>query len=64
MAGVVLVLFVTGTTLNIQSFIGSIMAVGVAMANAILAITFSEQARRRGASTTLMHGYPFVRITH
>jgi multidrug efflux pump subunit AcrB len=46
--GVVLLLFATGTTLNIQSFIGSITAMGVAMANAILLVTFSEQRRRRG----------------
>jgi multidrug efflux pump subunit AcrB len=49
-AGVVLLLFVTGTTLNIQSFIGSIMAVGVAMANAILLVTFAEQSRRQGVA--------------
>jgi len=47
-AGVVLMLWATGTTLNIQSFIGSIMAVGVAMANAILLVTFAEQRRREG----------------
>ena len=46
MAGVVPVLLVTGTTLNIQSFIGAIMAIGVAMANAILLVTFAEHARR------------------
>ena len=42
-AGVVLALWLTGTTLNIQSFIGAIMAIGVAMANAILLVTFAEQ---------------------
>jgi multidrug efflux pump subunit AcrB len=47
-AGVVLMLWITGTTLNIQSFIGAIMAIGVAMANAILLVTFAEQARRDG----------------
>jgi len=47
-AGVVVMLFVTGTTLNIQSFVGSIMAIGVAMANAILLVTFAEQVRREG----------------
>jgi multidrug efflux pump subunit AcrB len=45
-AGVVAMLYLTGTTLNIQSFIGAIMAVGVAMANAILLVTFAEQRRR------------------
>jgi multidrug efflux pump subunit AcrB len=49
-AGVVLVLWITGTTLNIQSFIGAIMAIGVAMANAILLVTFAEQRRRAGAT--------------
>ena len=48
-AGVLIALYVTGSTLNIQSFIGAIMAIGVAMANAILLITFAEQARRNGA---------------
>lgn len=47
--GVVLALFVTGTTLNVQSFIGTIMAIGVAMANAILLVTFAERQRHDGA---------------
>lgn len=47
-SGVVLMLFVTRTTLNVQSFIGAIMAIGVAMANAILLITFAEQRRLAG----------------
>src|SRR5205823_10654728 len=37
-----------GTTLNIQSFMGAIMAVGVAVANAILLAIFAEQGRREG----------------
>ncbi len=41
-------LWLSGTTLNIQSFIGAIMAIGVAMANAILLVTFAEQRRRTG----------------
>ena len=39
---------ITGTTLNLQSFMGAIMAIGVAVANAILLVTFAEQARQRG----------------
>ena len=46
--GVVVTLLLTRTTLNIQSFIGAIMAIGVAMANAILLVTFAEEARRGG----------------
>lgn len=45
LAGVVLALLATGTTLNIQSAMGAIMAVGVAVANAILLVTFAEKAR-------------------
>ena len=49
-AGVVVMLWVTGTTLNIQSFMGAIMAIGVAVANAILLVTFAERARVEPAS--------------
>ena len=49
-AGVALMLWLTGTTLNIQSFMGSIMAVGVAVSNAILLVTFAERSRSAGAS--------------
>ena len=50
LAGSVLMLLMTGTTLNLESFMGTIMAIGVAVANAILLVTFAEQNRRRGAS--------------
>ena len=45
LSGVVLMLWLTGTTLNIQSAMGAIMAVGVAVANAILLVTFAEKSR-------------------
>jgi multidrug efflux pump subunit AcrB len=48
--GVVLMLAATRTTVNIQSFMGAIMAIGVAVANAILLVTFAEQARAHGTS--------------
>jgi multidrug efflux pump subunit AcrB len=48
LAGVVLMLWLTHTTLNVQSFMGAIMAVGVAVANAILLITFAERIRKLG----------------
>src|SRR5258707_7739491 len=47
-AGVVLMLWLTRTTLNIQSFMGAIMAIGVAVANAILLVTFAERSRIDG----------------
>ena len=51
-AGVAVTLVLTGTTLNLQSFNGAIMAVGVAVANAILLVTFAERARLAGESAT------------
>jgi multidrug efflux pump subunit AcrB len=49
-AGVVVSLRVTGTTVNIQSYMGAIMAIGVAVANAILLVTFAEARRVKGAT--------------
>jgi len=48
-AGVALALWITGTTLNIQSLMGAIMAIGIAVANAILLVTFAERDRLCGA---------------
>jgi multidrug efflux pump subunit AcrB len=47
-AGVAIALWLTGTTLNIQSYMGAIMAIGVAVANAILLVTFAERSRMAG----------------
>jgi multidrug efflux pump subunit AcrB len=44
-AGVAVALLLTRTTLNVQSFMGAIMALGVAVANAILVVTFAERRR-------------------
>ena len=49
-AGVVLMLLGTHSTLNLQSFMGTIMAIGVAVANAILLVTFAERSRLTGLS--------------
>jgi multidrug efflux pump subunit AcrB len=46
--GVLIMLWVTGTTLNVQSFMGAIMAIGISVANATLLVTFAESARRGG----------------
>ncbi|PYR40758.1 MAG: acriflavin resistance protein, partial [Acidobacteria bacterium] len=50
LCGVLLMLLVTGTTLNVQSFMGAIMAIGISVANAILLVTYAENARRDGRS--------------
>jgi multidrug efflux pump subunit AcrB len=51
LVGAILMLLFTGTTLNLESFMGTIMAIGVAVANAILLVTFAEQSRRNGADS-------------
>jgi multidrug efflux pump subunit AcrB len=48
LCGVLLMLLVTHTTLNIQSFMGAIMAIGISVANSILLLTFAERARLEG----------------
>jgi len=48
LTGVVLMLLITRTSLNLESFMGAIMAIGVAVANAILLATFAEQNRKQG----------------
>ena len=48
LAGAAIALRLTGTTLNIQSFLGAIMAVGIAVANSILLVSFAERARKGG----------------
>jgi len=45
LCGVLLMLKATGTTVNIQSFMGAIMAIGIAVANSILLVTFAERSR-------------------
>jgi multidrug efflux pump subunit AcrB len=52
LCGVLLILRLTATTLNLQSFMGSIMAVGIAVANSILLVSFAERARKQGVSVT------------
>lgn len=50
--GSLLFLFLTGSSLNIQSYMGTIMAVGVAIANAVLFITNAEHYRRGGNNSS------------
>ena len=51
LSGVTLALALTGVTLNIQSFMGAIMAIGVSVADSILLCTFAEKFRRGGMSS-------------
>ena len=48
LAGVVVFLFLTGTTLNIMSLMGVIMMTGIVVSNSILIVEFSGILRQRG----------------
>jgi multidrug efflux pump subunit AcrB len=64
MAGILWMLFVTGTTLSVPSLMGAIMCVGVATANSILMVTFAndERALAAGAREAMLSaGYARVR---
>jgi multidrug efflux pump subunit AcrB len=49
LAGIVWMLFLTGTTLSVPALMGSLMSIGVATANSILIITFALERRREGS---------------
>jgi multidrug efflux pump subunit AcrB len=48
LSGVVLILYLTGTTLNIESFMGVIMSIGVSVSNSVMLITFTARDWREG----------------
>jgi multidrug efflux pump subunit AcrB len=50
LSGVVLILLVTKTTLNIESFMGTIMSVGVSVSNSVMLVTFMSMEWQKGAS--------------
>jgi multidrug efflux pump subunit AcrB len=64
MAGILWMLFVTGTTLSVPSLMGAIMCVGVATANSILMVTFANDERASGMSAreaVVSAGYARIR---
>ncbi|HET9653470.1 MAG TPA: efflux RND transporter permease subunit, partial [Usitatibacter sp.] len=48
LTGVLLTLFITGTTLNIMSLMGVVMMVGIVVSNSILIVDFTKRLRREG----------------
>jgi multidrug efflux pump subunit AcrB len=50
LAGILWMLFLTQTTINVPSLMGAIMSIGVATANSILMITFANDQRKEGAN--------------
>ncbi len=63
LAGIVWILFLTGTTLSVPCLIGSIMCVGVATANSILVVSFANEQRatREAQSAALAAGMTRLR---
>ena len=50
LAGVLWMLVLTGTTINVESLMGAIMAVGVGVANGNLVVIFANELREQGYS--------------
>jgi multidrug efflux pump subunit AcrB len=57
-SGVLLSLWLTHTTINVESFMGAIMSIGVGVSNAILLVVFAEKSRVDGKSSmeAALHG--------
>ena len=50
-AGIATILYFTHTTLNIESFMGSIMCLGVSVSNSVMLVTFMSDHWKTGASS-------------
>jgi len=53
LAGIVWILFGTGTTLSVPALTGAIMCMGVATANSILVISFARERMAAGVNATV-----------
>ncbi|MEA2648682.1 MAG: hypothetical protein QOG61_1117 [Candidatus Binataceae bacterium] len=52
LAGVLWMLAITGTTINVESLMGAVMAVGVGVANGNLVVIFANELREHGYTPT------------
>src|SRR5262249_27827090 len=48
LSGIAVILYFTNTTLNIESFMGSIMCLGVSVSNSVMLVTFIDEHWKRG----------------
>ncbi len=48
LSGIAVILFLTNTTLNIESFMGSIMCMGVSVSNSVMMVTFMDEHWKQG----------------
>jgi len=53
LAGSLILLMLTGSTLNLQSYMGMIMSVGVSISNCVLMITNAEELRQKNGNALL-----------
>ncbi len=60
LTGVLLTLWLTGTTLNVMSLMGVVMLTGIAVSNSILIVEFTRAlfAKRYGGARSCCHGMP------
>ena len=54
-SGVFIALWLTGTTLNVNSFMGIIMMVGIVVSNGVLLVDFARVLRERGPAARRGH---------
>jgi multidrug efflux pump subunit AcrB len=52
LAGIAVILYLTNTSLNIESFMGSIMCLGVSVSNSVMLVTFIDEHWKAGSSST------------
>jgi multidrug efflux pump subunit AcrB len=52
LAGIAVILYFTNTSLNIESFMGSIMCLGVSVSNSVMLVTFIDEHWKSGKSST------------
>jgi multidrug efflux pump subunit AcrB len=52
LAGIATMLYLTNTSLNIESFMGSIMCLGVSVSNSVMLVTFMDEHWKKGSSST------------
>jgi multidrug efflux pump subunit AcrB len=52
LAGIATILYLTNTSLNIESFMGSIMCLGVSVSNSVMLVTFMDEHWKKGDRST------------
>jgi multidrug efflux pump subunit AcrB len=53
LVGIIWMLILSGTTINVESLMGAIMSIGISVSNSILVVSFANELRTRGDLTPL-----------